>query len=236
MATSTINATYQGYVGVFYSNTLVNWTANVRNAATGTFAATYTSNVTANSAILSTLTSGRTGYNGSCNRVFLFFDLSSISGTISAATLKVFAGTSSTATQTIVVEGTAWGGGGGTSTLSTGDYDSLDHATAYSSKKLSWQGVAYNDFTMNATAISDMNTNGYLNCAVIEGDYDYDNQNPSVGTTVSAGVEYLDPTNKIKLDITYTTGYGNDVIGVSSTTIVNVIGVATADIDNIIGV
>ena len=237
---ATVDATYQGYVYLNYSAALINWTGQVRNATTGTGAATYTSNSSNTIAIRASLQASRSGYVGTCNRVFLFFDgldTATGGGTITAATLRVWGAGSSQITDTIVVEGTAWGGGGDTSTLSTGDYDSLDHSTAYSPKDLSWGGAVYNDFVLNSTAIADMNANGYLNCAVIEGDYDYDNQNPTVGTSVIAGVEFLDPTNKIKLNLTYTAaGYGNDVIGVASANIDSVIGVATADIDNIIGV
>jgi len=237
---ATVEATYQGYVYKNHSAALVYWLGDVRDATTGTGAVTYTSNSSNTIAIRASLVAGRSGYSGTCNRVFLFFDgldTATGGGTIISATLKVWGAGSAQITDTIVVEGTAWGGSGGTSTLSTGDYDSLDHSTAYSSKDLSWGGSTYNDFALNSTAIADMNANGYLNCAVIEGDYDYDNQGPSVGTSVSAGVEFLDPTNKIKLQLTYLApGYGNDVIGVASADIDNVIGVASGDIDNIIGV
>ena len=241
MATSTVNALRQGVVGNAVTAALLNWVTSVRNASTGTYAITYTSNNTSSSALYAYYFSGRTGYSGGAYRTPLFFDVSSITATntITAATLKVWNPSSSTATQSIVVEGTAWGGNGTTTTLSTSDFGNLDFSTAYSSKDLAWGGATYNDYTLNATAISDMNTNGYLNCFVIEGDYDYDGDSPSVGTILSAGIEFLDPTNKIKLDLTYNVtvaGYGNDVMGVASANILTVTGVASANIDNIIGV
>ena len=72
---------------------------------------------------------------------------------------------------------------------------------------------------------------------MVETSYDYGNTDPPLGTTVDAGVEFLDPSNKIKVEVTYTpAGYGNTVIGVAGANIDNVIGVASGDIDNIIGV
>jgi hypothetical protein len=91
---------------------------------------------------------------------------------------------------------------------------------------------------LNATAISDMNSNGYLNCFLIEGDFDYDGQNPVLDDGPYGGtVEYLDATNKIKLELTHSpSGYGNNVIGVASANIKKVIEVGTADIGTVIGV
>lgn len=238
-STSTIDATYQGRVGNVVNAALLNWVGDVRNAATGTYAITYTGNTLVSTAIYISFISSRGAYQGAAYRVPLFFDVSSITATntISAATLKVWGYGGAMATDTIVVKGTAWGGNGSTSTLSTSDFSNLDFSTAYSSKDLAWGGAVYNDFTLNATAISDMNTNGYLNCFVIEGDYDYDGDTPAVGTILSAGIEFLDPTNKIKVELTYSpSGYGNNVNGVASANIKKVIEVGTAQIDNVIGV
>jgi hypothetical protein len=240
MATSTINATYQGRVGISVTDVLLNWVTQVRNASTGTFASTYTSNTTVSNAFQVAYDSGRFGRVGQCARVPLFFDVSSItaSNTITAATLKVWNPSFGAITDTIIVKGSAWGGNGSTTTLSTANYNDLDFSTAYSSKDLSWAGTSYNDFSLNATAISDMNTDGYLNCFLIEGDFDYDGQSPILDDGPYQGrVEYLDATNKIKVELTYSpSGYVNNVIGVASANIKKVIGVSTADIDNIIGV
>ena len=240
MPSSTINATYQGRVGISVSSFFVNWLSQVRNATTGTYASTYTTNTTVSNAFLVAYDSGRTGQVGQCARVPLFFDVSSItaSNTITAATLKVWNPTFGNGNDTIIVKGSAWGGNGSTTTLSTANYNDLDFSTAYSSKNLSWAGTSYNDFSLNATAISDMNSNGYLNCFLIEGDFDYDGQNPVLDDGPYGGtVEYLDATNKIKVELTYSpSGYVNNVIGVASADIKFVLGVSTGDIDNIIGV
>ena len=240
MPTSTINATYQGRVILNVSNFFVNWLSQVRNATTGSLASTYTTNTTVTDAFKVEYNSSRGFETGQCARVPLFFDVSSItaSNTITAATLKVWNPSAGSATDNIIVKGSAWGGNGSTTTLSTANYNDLDFFTAYSSDLSAWASVSYNDFSLNATAISDMNTNGYLNCFLIEGDFDYDGQNPVLDDGPYGGtVEYLDATNKIKLELTYSpSGYGNNVIGVASANIGDVIGVAKANIDNIIGV
>lgn len=241
MATSSVNATYQGRVGIVVTSTLLNWVTQVRNATTGTFVSTYTTNTTVTDAVEVTYNSGRGGQTGSCSRVPLFFDVSSItaSNTITAATLKVWNPSAGSIIDSIIVEGSAWGGNGSTTTLSTSDYDNLDFSTAYSSKNLSWSGGgSYNDFSLNTTAISDMNTNGYLNCFLIEGDYDYDGQAPPLGEyPPAAAVEYLDATNKIKVELTYSpSGYGNNPIGVASASVGDILGVATGSVSKFLGV
>ena len=240
MATSTINATYQGRVGISVTDVLLNWVTQVRNASTGTFASTYTTNTTVSNAFLVAYDSGRTGQVGQCARVPLFFDVSSItaSNTITAATLKVWNPSSGAGTDSIIVKGSAWGGNGSTTTLSTANYNDLDFFTAYSSELTNWAATSYNNFSLNATAISDMNTNGYLNCFLIEGDYDYDGQNPVLDSGPYQGtVEFLDATNKIKVELTYSpSGYANKPLGVTADNVGEILGVAKASVSKFLGV
>lgn len=233
MATTTISATYQGQVGISYNALLVNWVTDVRNASVGTYTNTYTTNQFNAAAIYAALVAGRGGTStGLCSRTFLYFDLSSVGGTITSATLKVL-GYSTSTSEVIPVEGTpTWGLG----SLGLGDYDSLDHSTPYASAITSWNTAGYNNFTLNSTAISDMNTNSELNVCLIDNVYDYNATSPSLGNTYRAGIEFLDPTNPIELEITYDPPYGNTVIGVVSANIGEVNGVVTTDIDNITGV
>ena len=240
MATSTINATYQGRVGLSFTAAVVNWLSQVRNASTGTSAQTYTTNTTITNAFLVAYDTNRTNKTGQCFRVPLFFDVSSItaSNTITAATLKVWNPSSGAGTDSIIVKGSAWGGDGSTTTLSTANYNDLDFSTAYSAKDLAWAGASYNDFSLNATAISDMNTNGYLNCFLIEGDYDYDGQNPVIDSGPYQGtVEFLDATNKIKVELTYSpSGYANKPLGVTADNVGEILGVAKASVSKFLGV
>ena len=62
-----------------------------------------------------------------------------------------------------------------------------------------------------------MNTNGYLNGALLTQDLDYRGIAPSLGTNVGFQIRFNDSSNPVYLDITYTpsaTGYGNPVNGV----------------------
>ncbi len=233
MPTTTVNATLQGSAGLTSNIASTNWTGLIRDVSTGDSAITYTTPSSIGSAIRVYLDTGRTNYIGRCSRVFLFFNNldTSILGTITAATLKIYnASSSSNNTHTIAVEGSAWGNNGTTTTLSTSDYSNLDHSTAYSSENTTWNagtGV-YNDFVLNSTAITAMNTNGYLNVAIIEGEYDYDNTNPTLDAAAkNAGIKFLDSAYPIKLVITYTPAFN------SITTYSSVIGVAAANISSI---
>lgn len=241
MPSTTVNATLQGKV--YYSligSPLVSWVNEVRPATTGTFANTYTTQTQVGNAIDVYLVTSRLNQAGFCSRVFLFFDdLDTATGgnTITAATLKVYNAGSGDSTNTITVEGSAWGGDGTTTTLSTSDYSNLDHSTAYSNELTSWAGSGYNSFTLNATAISDMNTNGYLNVAVIEADHDYGNTNPTLDAAAkSANIGFNYSGNEIQLELTYLTIYGNTVIGVEDVDIAKVTGVATTGIKAVIGI
>jgi len=239
MATTTVDATYQGVIGYFDFGYL-DWVSDIRNSVIGNDVSTYTTNTTNNNAISANNDFGRAGFTGNCYRTFLFFGNINTAiggGTITSATLKVWNGGSGTSTQTIVISSSAWGGNGSDGNLNSGDYLNIDYGTLYSSNNTSWNGNAYNDFSLDATAISNMGSDGYLNCAIIEYDYDYNEQNPPSGTNATAPVEFLDPTNKIKLDITYTpAGYTKTVIGVTGASIGRVNGVLSANISKVIGV
>lgn len=241
MATTTVNATYQGVVS--NSGTInFDWVTDIRNAPTGNNADTYTSETTNTTAIRVLSISGRGGNSGSCHRTFLFFESLNTAvggGTITAATLKVYNGGSSSNIQTKVAKSDAWGGDGSDGTLNTGDYSLVSFTTEYSPKKVGWNGSAYNDFELDSNAITFMNSAGYLNCAVVEFEYDYDGAEPIADFEDSATVEFLDSTNPIKLEITFTpapTGYLNKVIGVAPASIGKVIGVSSANISKVIGV
>tara|TARA_R110000744_G_scaffold323917_1_gene429784 strand:+ start:375 stop:1085 length:711 start_codon:yes stop_codon:yes gene_type:complete len=233
MPTTTINATLQGKVEYETNIASTNWTGLIRDVSTGTNADTYTTQIGVGSAIKVGLFTARTNYVGELHRVFLFFDNldTNIVGTITATTLKVYnASVFSNNTHTIAVEGSAWGNNGTTTTLSTSDYSNLDHSTAYSSENTTWNGGTgvYNDFVLNSTAITAMNTNGYLNVAIIEGEYDYGNTNPTLDVTgISTAIYFLNPTYPIKLEITYTPALN------SITTYSSVIGVEAANISSI---
>jgi len=226
MATTTINASYEGSVTRGYAAATVNWLSDVRNAAAGTSATTFNSVGEDKSGGLPSInySSGKTGQIGDCTRGYFFFDVSGVGGTITAATLKIYGALYTNSVDTIAVESTAWGGSGGTSTVATGDYDAIDFNTNYSNALTSWTNNTYNNFTLNATSISDMNTNGYLNVALLNYDYDYSGVGPSLGFSQEVGIRFYS-TNRNKLEITYTPAGGvGEVAGVALASIAEISG------------
>ena len=238
MPTQNVTASLQGRVGLFSFNIGLNgWLSNIRNASTGSTATTFTSPNSNSQAIRASYSSGRSGYSGSIYRSFLFFDVSSVPGTITAATLQIY-GYSQSTSGAFIVKSSAWGGNGSTTTMSTSNYNDLDFSGAYSQSSISnWSTSTSspNQFTINNAGITDMNSNGYLNVALINSTYDYNGSQPPLGTTVMSGMYQKNTTYPIRLVITYDTGYSEDVIDVVNTKIQNVVGVASGDIDNIIG-
>ena len=239
MATTTINATLQGVIErQDSSGSAITWVTTTRDAATGTSATTITAN-TFFTGMKVQYTFAKNLYVATCNRTFLFFDLSSVGGTITAATLKVLAGTPGNTDDVQAVPSTAWGGDGTTTTLAVGDYDGVEFDGTSGSNYgsiLSWTASSYNDITLSADAISDMNSDGYLNCALLDQDNDYKGIAPTLGTEIQYPIEFLDATNPIKLEITYTpAGWNDNVNGVANASIANVMGVTESSIAGING-
>lgn len=239
MATTTIDATYQGYVSKETSESKAfSWLSAIRNGTTGTGNATYTSNTSDDNAVWAYyfFNSKTSAYVGGCSRTFLFFDVSSITGsnTITNAELRVLGYSTSTG-DVIPVLSSAWGNGT-TSTLANADYDNVTQATTYSSAITSWNTSSYNTFTLNASAISAMNSNGYFNVALINDTYDQGAVNPS--SEFQNGIEFLDGTSDIQLYITYSgsSGYPNNVSGVAPADIASFNNVNTASISNVNGI
>jgi len=237
MATTTVNASLQGIVErQDTSGSTINWLTTTRDAASGTSTTTVTSNTNL-TGMKAQYELAKGVYSSTCVRTFLFFDLSGINGTITAATLKVLADTNGNTDDVQVVPSTAWGGDGTTTTLSTGDYDGVEFDGTSGSNYgsiLSWTASAYNDFTLTSDAITDMNNDGYLNCALINQDNDYRGITLSLSTDIVHGIEFLDPTNPIKVEITYTPDGWNEIVnGVANASIANVIGVSESSIANI---
>ena len=234
MATTTINATLQGRIEKnLTSGSAISWVAAIRDAASGS----YTITVSTNTFLVGMgvrYTFSKNIYVAECFRAFLFFDLSSVGGTITAATLKVLAGTPGNTDDVQAVPSTAWGGDGTTTTLTLSDYDGVEFNGTSGSNYgsiLSWTASSYNDITLTADAISDMNSDGYLNCALLDQDNDYKGIAPTLGTEISYPIEFLDATNPIKLEITYTpAGWNDDVNGVANASIANVIDIAESSI------
>ena len=207
--------------------------ANARDASfsSGTGLVTTRSTV----AVTADKTSGRGGgsiYN--VVRSFFEFDTSGISVAPTDATLKLY-GYFSTSADFFVVKSSHTDG-----SLGSGDFDSIDgwssgaenssNVTKYSSEVSTWSTSGYNNIALNSTALNDIANNNTFKICLIEADFDLPNNEPSLGTTRRTGlyfVEFSGTSTDPIIDYTVAgaSGYGHDVIGVSSGDIDNVIGV-----------
>ena len=179
--------------------------------------------------------SGRGGGTYRLVRTFLFFDLSSISGTITAMDLDLYV-VNGGAAVVQVAKSTAFGTNG-SSDFVAADFDNWNQSspTAYMSGT-STLSIGAKSLTLNSTAISDANSNGYLNVVIVDNVHDFNDQQPLLNIDRGSGLRFQNPSNPIQLDITYTPAYGNTVFGVVSANIGEVIGVPTANIGKVIGV
>ena len=191
-------------------------------------------------------------------RTFFDFDVSGISGTVTAATFSIMTDVNGAGVENIVVKSghdpsdtsTVWfntwltGLGGtisGWGTSSTG-------VTAFSSNTATAANLNFTDYTLNAAALSHLNsiagTSDPFKIAVLNYDYDYLDVDPNPGGGGSefqrVGFYYANHSTSAKRPhLDYTTGaagYGHKVLGVASGDISTVKGVATANIDKVIGV
>lgn len=241
-AQATVTASLQGFVSLT-DGVASDWSGEIRDAVNGTANGTYTSNTLKDDAIEVYYDSGLRGDVGILSRTFLFFDnidTATGGGTITTASLSVL-GYLAGDIDVIPISASAWGGDGSTTTLSNGDYDSLYKSGTsyqqYGDEIVGWNTSGYNVFTLNSTAIADMNSDGYLNVALVDFTYDFQYTNPGLGTIITSGIEFLDASFPIKLTITYDpTGYGNTVNGVTSANIGAINGVLTANIFKVNGV
>jgi len=231
MATTSITASPQVAAR---SGNQTTWAA-ARDATVYETATGYTSSIDNTQAITEFVEIGGRGSTYAVNRTFLFFDLSGINGNITAMSLKVY-GVTNASINVRPAKSTAFGGDGSGSFPPT-DFNnwSPSNPTTYTSTAgQAWSINQYNTFTLNSTARSDANTDGYLNVVLLGSSFDYPNTTPLVNTDRKAGVRFGDTLAPITLEITYTpSGYGNDVNGVASANIASINGVATANIDSI---
>tara|TARA_Y100000361_G_scaffold131065_1_gene127495 strand:- start:415 stop:1110 length:696 start_codon:yes stop_codon:yes gene_type:complete len=227
MATTTVyattNTTGRGTIKV--SNT--DWDDAI-NATSGTVE-TVSSN---QFAVRAGALTGRGGTQYRVARTFAFFSLSSITTTITAATVKVHgSGTNSGGTMGMYAS-TAFGNNG--STLASTDFDN-GTSTAYSAtvyNELNWDTGDLNDFTVNATGISAMNTNNYLN-VVFRNTFDVDEETPEDDSYLGINF-FTSGTDRIQVVVTHADpGYGNNVNAVASANISKVNTVGTANISKI---
>jgi hypothetical protein len=213
----------------------VNRTGHGRSSASSSFS-------TARTSAAASVTDGLSGdhnvqfYTGRSkrfDRVFLHFDTSGITGTVSAAHIDIDGGgASADPNDTIMIKSTAFGGDGGTALATSDMFSSLDYSTAYSTELTSWNASTNNEYTLTAAALADIKNNDNFILAIVDHDNDYSNSNSTATSDVR-----IDFDTTITLDYTLAaTGYGDTVNGVASANIATVKGVATANVETVIGV
>jgi hypothetical protein len=171
-----------------------------------------------------------TGRTKRFKRVFLHFDTSGITGTVTAAHIDINGGSSADAdpNDTIMIKSTAFGGDGGTALATSDHFSSLDYSTAYSTELTTWS-TGNNEYTLTAAALADIKNNDHFTLAIVDHDNDYANS----ATTGVADIT-IDFDVTITLDYTEAaSGYTHDVIGVAAASIGKVNTVATASIGKI---
>jgi len=173
---------------------------------------------------------GRGGVTKRFRRVFLHFDTSSITGTLSAAHIDITGTASSDPNDTIMVKSTAFGGDGGTALATTDFFSSIDYSTAYSTELTSWS-TGNNEYSLTAAALADIKNNNDFTLAIIDHDSDYTNSDQTNISDISINLGVT-----ITLDYTLVAGYGNTVNGVASANIGKINGVATASISKVNGI
>ena len=182
-------------------------------------------------------------------RTFLCFDTSGITGTVSAATIKIH-GYSTNSASVIPVKSTAFGGDGLTG-LANGDFDAITgysagsslagSATDYGPQILtsSWSTSGYNDFTGTSDLRADMQNNDVVIICLMDYTNDYLNSALASSVTLKCGAYYAEDgsagtTRDPKIEYTVSaSGYTHDVNGVAAASIGKVNYVATASIGKI---
>ncbi len=181
------------------------WTA-ARNATSGS-AISYTSLNNRLSAIATDRQSEKGTVYFGVRRTFFFFDLSSIpsGNTITGIELKVkgYGGGTAGNGDVRVAKSTAFGTNG-SSFFATTDFDnwSPSSPTPYASNVSSWSYVSRNNITLNATAISDADTNRYLNLVLVDNEYDYPDTAPTSNFTNNNGITFRSSTSSEKNIVT----------------------------------
>ena len=181
-------------------------------------------------------TSGRGGTTYKISRVFMYFDTSGITGTLSEATLKLY--WSANTESYIVMKSTAFGGDGGTA-LHNDDFNNVTWGTAYSAEITNNGTGEYQNYTLNAAARADITDDDVFIIAIVHHDYDYSDSAPGSDVNLSTTFRtsnYPGTGSDPYIDYTVQTGYANDVIGVATGSIGKVTGVATANINKVIGI
>jgi len=115
-------------------------------------------------------------------RVYLYFDVSSYTSTISNVVLNVKGNTSTNATARVLPSANAFGGDGSSDIALSEYFAGLDFSNPYNDSAASWS-TGINNLSLNSDAASDIQNNDAFILALVQVDNDFDNS--ASGTSVS---------------------------------------------------
>ena len=240
---ATVTASKYGYVN---ASSELGWTS-ARNASTGN--SIQNQSASTNTLQVSTkYTSGSKGSEWFVQRQFLAFNVTAYQSGYTITSLKLYylpttstAGSGGAGMKIALVQSTAQGNAD--TNLAVADFnnfdDTVDYAANDGSMANTWRDLAtLQSFDLNATAIAVIangTANSYLKICIMDYLNDYPDTAPTVNSTSHKAYCNFSTIPYLSFTAT-TTGYSNDVIGVSSANIDSVNAIATADISEIIGV
>ncbi len=201
---------------------------DVVDASTGT---TNGSSSSSTIVVRAGLLEGRGGETFFVSRAFVYFDVSSITTTITAATVKVYSNGVNGGTIGMY-QSTAFGNNG--SSLTGTDFNNVTStptsATDYN--ELTWGTGQLRSFPLNATAITALNSNNYGNYS-FRNTKDVDEEQPEEEGYVGINF-FTSGNNRIQIEVTHAdAGYSNIINEVSPAKIGSVNEVTTANISQI---
>ena len=177
-------------------------------------------------------------------RAYFYFDLSSITTTISAISLVARGGTN-TGNQNGDWIAARANSDADFGTIATSDYtlvyNSANAFTNYSQNVNSWSAGADNTVTLNATAVTNSNNEGELCICLMNYNYDYNagEVEESIGDIFNSLSFINSGTTRTRLTVTHVdpaSGYDNEVNAIIPASISKILGIATADISKVTGV
>ena len=235
MPVTQINSTREALAAATYQP---DW-FSARDAVNASGVINYSSPSTVGSAFSVSWQFGRNGPEYNVIRSYFYFDLSTISGTITAIDLYIRAQNGGLNNINVAISGNGLAfGGNGSSALTPGEFDINGgmQNDYINNQGVGWSAGSYQQFSLNANAITDATNNQFLILQVIDFDFDYFNNDPTpVGPiNINGGFQAFFP-NYLSVT-TAAAGYPNNVMGVTSANIDNVIGISTSNINNVIGV
>lgn len=177
----TINAGKTGYI--------VGTTSNDFTTARSTGGtATANPNFNQNQAIRYTFSSGRGGGDHFITRTYIYFDVSSYTGTISNVVLNV-EGYLDTADVRVVPSANAFGGDGSSNIDVTEFFTGLDFNNPYNDSAASWS-TGTNNIPLNSDAATDIQNNNAFILALVQADNDFANNAASVDISEKSGIAF----------------------------------------------